>query len=138
MKIILALVLCCSLGFLAPNVHAQVAKKKSRIRHSSIMKSSSSSTSLPGTSSLGTMNNGVPISSAGAEVSGVTGSAPGDPYNLAHPYFNGDPRWSDDQQLYMHGDFPWAMVSKNPGAFSFNSSTGKWEVSSTATLGKTK
>ena len=36
----------------------------------------------------------------------VTGSAPGDPYNLNHPYFQGDPRWTDANELYTHGDFP--------------------------------
>src|ERR1051325_3794251 len=68
-------------------------------------------------SSVGKTENGVSVSSAGAEVSGVTGAAPGDPYNLAHPYFNGDPRWTHADSLYKHGDFPWAMVQQNPENF---------------------
>ncbi|HEY3875017.1 MAG TPA: hypothetical protein VGM92_06045 [Candidatus Kapabacteria bacterium] len=131
MKMILALAIFLSLAFLTPDLHAQVAKKKTHVRHSSI-------TTSTNPNALGITPNGVPISSAGAEVSGITGSAPGDPYNLAHPYFQGDARWSDPQQLYTHGDFPWALVSKNPDAFNFNASTGHWEVSSTASMGKSK
>ena len=84
---------------------------------------------------VNTTENGVPISSAGAEVSGVTGSAPGDPYNLAHPYFNGSSRWTDPDTLYKHGDFPWAMISKHPENFNFNASTGQWEIVNGTELG---
>jgi len=74
----------------------------------------------------------------GAEVSGITGSAPGDPYNLNHPYFNGDARWSHPDTMYKHGDFPWAMVADHPESFRFNAESGQWEVIGThSSLGKT-
>ncbi|HEX5316237.1 MAG TPA: hypothetical protein VFX22_06250 [Candidatus Kapabacteria bacterium] len=125
MKISIAIAIVISLFLLAPSAQAQHAKKHSIHRTTSSMIRSDTS-------------GGVPVSPVGAEVSGVTGSAPGDPYNLAHPYFQGDSRWSEPSQLYMHGDFPWALVSKHPEDFQFNASTGQWEVSSTANLGKTK
>ncbi|SRR5581483_1524431 len=125
MKISIAFAVILSLFVLAPSAHAQHMKKRHR------------TTTSVSTDTMGTVN-GVPVSSAGAEVSGVTGAAPGDPYNLAHPYFQGDPRWSNPDQLYMHGDFPWAMVQQHPDDFQFNAATGKWEISSTATVGKTK
>jgi hypothetical protein len=87
---------------------------------------------------MNTTDEGVPVSSAGAEVSGVTGSAPGDPYNLAHPFFNGDARWSHPDTLYKHGDFPWAMVSKHPENFNFNAATGQWEVVNRASMGSSR
>jgi hypothetical protein len=90
------------------------------------------------TSDVDRTDNGVPVSSAGAEVSGVTGSAPGDPYNLAHPYFNGEPRWSHPDTLYKHGDFPWAMVAKHPENFNFNAATGQWEVVNGASMGSSR
>ncbi|HET6401942.1 MAG TPA: hypothetical protein VFH95_11155 [Candidatus Kapabacteria bacterium] len=125
MKISIAIAIVISLFMLAPSAQAQHAKKHYMHRTVTTVRQSDTT-------------GGVPISSAGAEVSGVTGSAPGDPYNLAHPYFQGDPRWTDANQLYMHGDFPWALVSQHPDNFRFNASSGQWEVSSTANLGKTK
>lgn len=59
-----------------------------------------------------------------------------DPLYLNHPYFNGEPRWTDADSLYKHGDFPWALVSKNPDNFRFNSATGNWEMRQTENLGK--
>jgi hypothetical protein len=73
-------------------------------------------------------SNAQPSSAVGAEVSGITGSAPGDPYNLNHPYFNGDARWSHPDTMYAHGDFPWAMVADHPENFRFNPDSGRWEI----------
>ena len=78
------------------------------------------------------------MSSAGAEVSGITGSAPGDPYNLNHPFFKGSPRWTSADSLYRHGDFPWALVSQHPEDFQFDDSSGQWQISNMANLGRTR
>jgi hypothetical protein len=56
---------------------------------------------------------------------------------MNHPYFNGEARWTNVDSLYKHGDFPWALVSKNPDNFRFNSTTGNWEMLQTENLGKT-
>ena len=69
-----------------------------------------------------------PSGEVGAEVSGITGSAPGDPYNVNHPFFNGEARWSNADTLYKHGDFPWAMVAEHPDNFRFNAESGQWEM----------
>lgn len=68
----------------------------------------------------------------------ITGAAPGDPYNLHHPFFKGTGRWSSADSLYKHGDFPWALISQHPNDFRFNASTGKWEVTNTADLQKSR
>ncbi|HZK76699.1 MAG TPA: hypothetical protein VFD13_07300 [Candidatus Kapabacteria bacterium] len=127
MKTSILLAIVISFSILAPSAQAQHAKKHSMRRTTS----TTDSTAIQAAESSS-------LSPAGAEVSGVTGSAPGDPYNLAHPYFQGEPRWSDVNQLYLHGDFPWALVSKHPEDFQFNTSSSKWETTSTANLGKSK
>lgn len=66
----------------------------------------------------------------------VRSENPDDPLYLNHPYFNGEPRWSHADSLYKHGDFPWALVSKNPENFRFNPETGMWETLQTPNLGK--
>src|SRR5579883_989586 len=130
MKIFIAIAAIVSLSFLTPSAHAQSAKpmKRHHRMRSTMMQSSDSTTMMES-------NESSQSSPVGAEVSGITGAAPGDPYNLNHPYFQGDPRWSDADQLYMHGDFPWALVQQHPEAFRFNAETGKWEMLNTANLG---
>jgi hypothetical protein len=61
---------------------------------------------------------------------------PGDPLYLNHPYFNGEARWTDVDSLYKHGDFPWALVSKNPENFRFDAASGSWQTNA-PNLGKT-
>lgn len=56
---------------------------------------------------------------------------------LNHPYFNGEPRWTHVDSLYTHGDFPWALVSKNPDNFRFNPQSGQWEMLQPPSMGKT-
>jgi hypothetical protein len=124
MKISIAIAIVISIFMLAPSAQAQHAKKHSMRR----------STMTTDTTAMQSTESG----SVGAEVSGITGSAPGDPYNLNHPFFQGTERWSNADTLYKHGDFPWALVSQHPEDFRYNASTGQWEISNTANLGKTK
>jgi hypothetical protein len=124
MKISIAIAIVISIFMLAPSAQAQHAKKHYMRR----------STMTTDTTAMQSTESG----SVGAEVSGITGSAPGDPYNLNHPFFQGTERWSNADTLYKHGDFPWALVSQHPEDFRFNASTGQWEISNTANLGKTK
>ena len=130
MKISIVFALLLSLFLLAPITPTAHAQHRQRIhlrkRTNSLMMNDS------------TTSNGVPISSAGTEVSGVTGSAPGDPYNIAHPFFNGNSRWSDADTMYKHGDFPWALVSQHPNDFQFDAASGKWQVINSADLQKSR
>ncbi len=128
MKFSIAFALLISIFLVSPATPTAQAQHRQRMRKSS-------HTLIRRTN---TTANGVPISSAGAEVSGITGSAPGDPFNIAHPFFNGSSRWSDKDTMYEHGDFPWALVSQHPNDFSFDPSTGKWQVTSTADLQKSR
>jgi hypothetical protein len=73
---------------------------------------------------------------ASTGVNPVRSENPDDPLYMNHPYFNGEPRWSHVDSLYKHGDFPWAMVNKNPENFRFNPETGMWEMLQTPNLGK--
>src|SRR5258708_843727 len=128
MKNFIAIAAIISLTFLAPVSHGQSAKPAKHHR-------SRTTTTRMTTTTDTTILESTQSSPVGAEVSGITGSAPGDPYNLNHPYFQGDPRWTDVSQLYMHGDFPWALVQQHPEDFRFDAETGQWQVLNAANLG---
>jgi hypothetical protein len=123
----IALLVCfASSTMLTSPTFAQSAKPTKKKITKTVQKTSSETTATPR------------VSSAGAEVSGVTGSASGDPYNLNHPFFNGDARWSHPDTMYAHGDFPWAMVADHPDNFRFNPESGQWEViGNPSSMGKT-
>lgn len=123
MKTSIILALFLSLSFCAPQAHAQMVKKQRR---------TSTSISLTDTNAIQAAE------SSGMQQNGIASSAPGDPYNVNHPFFQGSQRWSSKDSLYTHGDFPWALVSQHPEDFTFDPTTGKWEVSSTANLGKSR
>lgn len=134
MKILIASALL--FFFTVTATHAQNAGASKHHRARTMLKTNKSVNT--NSMEMNTTDNGVPVSSAGAEVSGVTGSAPGDPYNLAHPYFNGDARWTHADSLYKHGDFPWAMVQQHPENFRFDAASGQWEVINAPTMGSSK
>src|SRR5438046_1203345 len=82
MKTLIVLAAIISLSFSTPVSHAQSAKpaKHHHRSRTTTMTTTTDTTIMESTTS----------SPVGAEVSGITGSAPGDPYNLNHPYFQGD------------------------------------------------
>ena len=61
-----------------------------------------------------------------------------DPNYLNHPYFNGEPRWTNVDSLYTHGDFPWALIQQHPDNFRFDEASGQWQMLSTENLGTMK
>ncbi|MDP4199604.1 MAG: hypothetical protein Q8922_13655 [Bacteroidota bacterium] len=124
MKLLIASALL--LSFFAMNTYAQSYPSAIKKHHKIKTMLKTTTTTEPQTSS------------AGAEVSGVTASVPGDPYNLAHPFFNGDERWTNADTLYKHGDFPWALVQQHPESFRFNTESGQWETTNTSGMGTLK
>ena len=121
MKNIILYAVLTSFIFIGSTTFAQTAKpiKHKRTKKTSMMQSDTS------------MN----ISS---NAMGETMNASGDPNYLNHPYFNGEPRWTNVDSLYTHGDFPWALIQQHPDNFRFDAASGQWQMLNTGNLGTMK
>jgi hypothetical protein len=126
MKHILIYVVAAVFLFVGTTSYGQSARKHTRRKNTMMIRD----TSMSNMSNENIPSNGM------SESENLERSA-GDPNYLNHPYFNGEPRWTDVDSLYKHGDFPWAYMKDHPDNFRFDAASGNWQTN-TNNLGTMK